>query len=169
MTFEQLMRDKGFENSEAVATESGLRLSTIQALFTGDWSLPPKFMVWQYHIPSIAKATGASVGEIINAARETKWAGWVYLVRDASEYKVGRTRLPEQRFLALKSRHPSLVFVHKISTNDSLRLEQNLHRLYAPYKIHGEWFSLPNQEILNFRSIRTYKFKASIYDGCGET
>lgn len=162
------MRSRGFESDKHLAAAVNFSGDLINRLWTGEWSNSPKQLAWQYRLDLLAKRTGVSIGELICAARETRWAGWVYLMHDRDQSKIGRSRKPKQRFLALKSQRRALVFVHQIATNDALRLEQNLHRLYAIYRIHGEWFALPDDEIQQFRSVSSYQFKPSIYAGAAD-
>lgn len=60
-------------------------------------------------------------------------------------WKLGRTTEPVQRLANLQSGSPvKLVYVKIVEAH--LSLEASLHRQFARYRLHGEWFDLPEDQ-----------------------
>jgi len=72
---------------------------------------------------------------------------FVYIVakEDHSQpWKIGRTTDPDQRMKQLQAHSPAkLVYVKIVEAHQSL--ESSLHRQFAKYRSHGEWFELPEE------------------------
>lgn len=78
--------------------------------------------------------------------------GWIYLAQalGTSRYKIGKSKNPASRLKDLReqSAHP-IELVHQIQCPDMLLAERSLHQRFAKYRVHGEWFELP-QEAVNY-------------------
>lgn len=73
-------------------------------------------------------------------------SGYVYFIRAANSglIKIGRAKDPQRRLAALRTGSADVLTVLKIvATDDARQLERDLHRRFAPWRQHGEWFA-PN-------------------------
>ena len=70
-------------------------------------------------------------------------------------YKIGWTkRTPEQRIKEFKTGNASnFSVVESYKSEWGSKIEALLHKKYLKYKVSGEWFNLPENEIKNFLSI----------------
>jgi Meiotically up-regulated gene 113 len=69
--------------------------------------------------------------------------------------KIGRTRAgsARKRPMEIISGLPiKSTLIHIIRTNNCAQLERSLHAKYAPYRVRGEWFALPHDEIQRIRN-----------------
>jgi hypothetical protein len=75
--------------------------------------------------------------------------GSVYFFQSGSSngVKIGATRRPiEKRRVQLQSGNPEKLQVLCVcTTSDLKRLEKYLHAHFAAYRIHDEWFALPDE------------------------
>lgn len=81
--------------------------------------------------------------------------GWVYLISDTEDYKVGVSNNVEKRIKTLQTGNKKrLDVIVKFETNTPYKLEHWLHRTYQPYKNNrlGEWFSLPDEIANDFNN-----------------
>lgn len=80
----------------------------------------------------------------------------VYLVsaeiNGESLYKIGWTkRTPEQRIREFKTGNASdFSVVESYKSEWGSKIEALLHKKYLKYKVSGEWFNLPEDEVKNF-------------------
>lgn len=85
----------------------------------------------------------------------------VYLMkRKDGAYKIGMSNSPVRRLGELKKILPSLEPVHYIlceTRKDAYRAEQKLHKEYSEYRLDGEFFKLPPQEVDQLKAIFWYK------------
>lgn len=72
---------------------------------------------------------------------------YVYVVghQDGSQpWKIGRTTDPTERLKNLQAGSPApLAYVKIVEAHPTL--EGALHRQFARYRLHGEWFTLPDE------------------------
>ena len=79
--------------------------------------------------------------------------GYIYLIKAASEpprYKIGRTKNYHKRFRRLKECCPfplRLIKVRKVK--DMVLEEKILHEKMDKYRVWGEWFILPPEQVLS--------------------
>jgi len=85
--------------------------------------------------------------------------GWLYFLRDrdyrtseVSDYvKIGLTRFDrpvEKRVVEHQTGNPREVFsIHKMQVNSINTAEKYLHHLWAPFRIHGEWFEMDEDQV----------------------
>jgi hypothetical protein len=80
--------------------------------------------------------------------------GVVYAIwaEDTDRIKIGRSASAHIRLETFQTASPfPLRLLREIQTHDTVALESALHRRYATYRRHGEWFELPirvQQELL---------------------
>lgn len=68
---------------------------------------------------------------------------YVYVLKSGPFFKIGRTNEFSKRIAQLKIQLPFEAELFKvINTNDSVKLERYLHRLYRSLRVNGEWFKL---------------------------
>lgn len=76
--------------------------------------------------------------------------GYVYFVRQAEDdiFKIGMTnKVPKSRLEQLQVNSPfELSIFGLIGTVDARKVEKQLHRKFRDQRLHGEWFSLSEQE-----------------------
>ena len=73
--------------------------------------------------------------------------GYVYLLKCAEVYKIGRTRDLHRRFARMSlPGKPRLIRITHHSDCGSVELE--LHRMFASSRIFGEWFSLSEKDVM---------------------
>lgn len=83
-----------------------------------------------------------------------KTDGFVYLICDPlnNRFKIGVTKGSiEKRILELQTGNSTELHItnwHK--TCYPFRVEKMLHSKYGQYREHGEWFSLPDEEVSKF-------------------
>lgn len=73
---------------------------------------------------------------------------YVYVVGaigGAQPWKIGRTTDPKQRMASLQAHSPVKLEYIKIAEAHPT-LEPSIHRQFARYRIHGEWFSFPEED-----------------------
>ena len=86
---------------------------------------------------------------------EPRVTGAVYLLRHGRLYKIGCSRMVEQRVWELQQTLPGKSkLVHIIRTDDPHGIEAYWHRRFAQKRVHGEWFSLSAEDIATFRRHR---------------
>lgn len=75
--------------------------------------------------------------------------GFVYLIEGNSrEVKIGRALEPHKRLGELQMGNPNSLTIWKaIPAEDRMALEAYLHSRFASFRIRGEWFKLPVEEI----------------------
>lgn len=82
--------------------------------------------------------------------------GYIYLICDPSQntYKIGVTRnLVQNRIKKLQTGNSSeLHIVYTIPTDFPFRLETLLHNKFKDKQVYGEWFSLTDEDVKNFKS-----------------
>ncbi len=74
--------------------------------------------------------------------------GIVYIVQaeGTPRIKIGRSAEGDKRLRALRSACPyPIICLRMINTTDMIGLEASIHARYAAYRIHGEWFELPEE------------------------
>lgn len=83
--------------------------------------------------------------------------GYIYLICDPNQnvYKIGVTKnLVQDRIKKLQTGNASeLHIIHTIETEYPFRLETMLHNKFKDKKVHGEWYSLSQDDITNFKNI----------------
>lgn len=83
--------------------------------------------------------------------------GYIYLICDPNQntYKIGVTRnLVQDRIKKLQTGNASeLHMIHTVKTEYPFRLETMLHNKFKDKKVNGEWYSLSQDDITNFKKI----------------
>ena len=82
--------------------------------------------------------------------------GYIYLICDPSQntYKIGVTRnLVQNRIKKLQTGNSSkLHTIYTISTDYPFRLETLLHNKFKNKRVYGEWFSLSDEDVKEFKN-----------------
>jgi hypothetical protein len=78
--------------------------------------------------------------------------GFVYLMRSAKYYKIGKATITERRHRDLAIQMPEkLILVHEIKTDDPFGIEAYWHKRFAEKRRNGEWFELNSADIAAFK------------------
>jgi hypothetical protein len=84
--------------------------------------------------------------------------GFVYLASDGTMHKIGRSGDPKGRVLALgRQAGREIRLVHLFDCDDCTVAEVELHRRYAAFRVHGEWFNLSPEHVAEVMSIVRYR------------
>lgn len=78
----------------------------------------------------------------------------VYLIRNGEDkYKIGFTsRSLDTRMKEIQTGSSSeLSIVSEFESEYAQRIEATMHNVYSAYNTSGEWFALPEDEVLRFR------------------
>lgn len=73
--------------------------------------------------------------------------GYVYLVKavGTNRCKIGRARDVNKRFIDLKTQSPfPLKLIASFYVDDTVDQEKRLHKVASAFRVHGEWFELPD-------------------------
>ena len=83
--------------------------------------------------------------------------GYVYLICDPlnDRYKIGVTKgKVNKRMLKLQTGNSTeLHIICQYKTEFPFRMEKMLHLKYDQYRVHGEWFDLPDNDIIHFEEV----------------
>lgn len=84
--------------------------------------------------------------------REDTRDGFVYLMRSAKFYKIGKANVTGRRHRQLAIQMPeSLILVHEIKTDDPFGIEAYWHNRFADKRRNGEWFELTAADVAAFK------------------
>jgi Meiotically up-regulated gene 113 len=96
--------------------------------------------------------TTESVGEESEDASSNEQVGFVYLLKSARFFKVGRSNSFERRSRELAIQLPEKAeTVHVIRTDDPIGIELYWHRRFESKRKNGEWFELSAQDVKAFK------------------
>lgn len=73
------------------------------------------------------------------AGNTTPVQSFIYFARAGSKVKIGISKNPNQRLCGIKTGSSSKVRIYYVTPGD-LQKERDLHRLFAEYRVNGEWF-----------------------------
>ncbi len=83
--------------------------------------------------------------------------GYIYLICDpySEHYKIGVTKgKVNNRMLKLQTGNSTeLHIITMYHTPYPFRMEKMLHLKYNQYRVHGEWFKLPDDDVIHFYGI----------------
>lgn len=83
--------------------------------------------------------------------------GYVYLICDPlnDHYKIGVTKgSVDKRMLKLQTGNSTELHIACLfETEYPFRMEKMLHLKYSQYRVHGEWFKLPDYDIIHFSEV----------------
>jgi Meiotically up-regulated gene 113 len=92
--------------------------------------------------------------EIVNDKTDvnTTKIEFVYLMKSGKYYKIGRSNDADRRAYDIRLQMPDkLDLVHKISTDDSIGIEEYWHKRFKDKRKNGEWFELTRQDVEIFK------------------
>jgi len=99
-----------------------------------------------------ARADPGRNPQVASKPRKPDRKGVVYLLRCSGYYKIGKSINAERRYGELRIQLPERpVLVHEIRTNDVDYCERHWHRRFASQRANGEWFSLSEEDVIEFR------------------
>lgn len=79
---------------------------------------------------------------------EEETAGVVYFLRrEDGLTKIGYTRHRDSRYSRLREEHGPLEILAELPGDQPHALEAEMHEDFAQYRIEGEWFKLPDEEV----------------------
>ena len=91
--------------------------------------------------------------------------GYVYFVESQGLVKIGRTNSLRSRLTTLQMGSPSrLRLIDYIIYNDHLSAEKEWHRRLARYRVRGEWFRIPPEELSNAIEAERQRIIAELSD-----
>lgn len=80
--------------------------------------------------------------------------GVVYLLKAGPFYKIGKATDFAKRLSQIKLQLPYPVeVIHRIASDDISATERYWHRKFAHQRAHGEWFTLNDAELAEFKSV----------------
>jgi len=97
-----------------------------------------------------------SQSKLLAQIEANKVAGYVYLLQPVGVniYKIGCTTDLDNRMKRYKSKYKFPVqYVGAIRYKDYFQAEREWHSMYTKYNLVGEWFVLPEPEVLYFVSM----------------
>jgi len=75
-------------------------------------------------------------------------SGWVYLIQAGEHTKIGIATNVQARMAALQTGHPQTLELRgTFECADPRRVEMELHELFRPKHVRGEWFALTDADI----------------------
>lgn len=81
-------------------------------------------------------------------------AGFVYIVRGESYYKIGYSEDPAKRIAVMNTKAPfPLYTIFLIPTEDKYACEKALHARFANRRTQGEWFALTPDDLAEIRML----------------
>lgn len=80
---------------------------------------------------------------------------FIYMIKcGRNKYKIGCSKYPEKRLHDLQVANPyKLQLIYIASCKNIHKIEKLLHKTFAKYKIHGEWFRFSKKQVQKFKKI----------------
>jgi hypothetical protein len=76
----------------------------------------------------------------------------VYVIKIGDRHKIGLSVNPEQRVAGMQlPERPQFVLIFRCK--GAADLEQALHRKYAEFRLHGEWFKLERPQLIEIARV----------------
>lgn len=80
--------------------------------------------------------------------------GFIYLIKsEMGHFKIGRTKSPETRLKQFLKLPFAIEVITVIKTSDMRSLEAELHAIYDPKRVNGEWFALDDDDVAYIKSL----------------
>lgn len=79
--------------------------------------------------------------------------GYIYFLQDKSQQvKIGKTKNLNERIFHLGLHLPEKpTLFHHFKTKDITKSERDLHDKFQQYRLNGEWFNLPQEELVKIK------------------
>jgi hypothetical protein len=92
-------------------------------------------------------------------------AGYIYLFSSRLGLtKIGKSRTPRERVKSFERAPFYAEIIHTIRTDAMSALERYLHFKYAEYRKQGEWFELPEADLLELTRRLTWNFEEGVIE-----
>nr|AAK56320.1 hypothetical protein [bacterium] len=121
-------------------------------------SLPAKVLAYCTDSDNLSIAKGiAQIKVEAEAPQESKShdsiAGYVYMMRSAKRYKIGKSNSPSRRYREVRLDLPdATILVHTIPTDDPSGIEAYWHRRFADKRVRDtEFFNLTASDVTAFK------------------
>lgn len=88
-----------------------------------------------------------------------KYPGYIYFLQDDSKrIKIGKTQQIDKRVFDIGIKLPvTPILFHFFKTPDTTTMEKYLHDKYKNFRLDGEWFNLPESELLKIKKLQNLK------------
>ncbi len=73
--------------------------------------------------------------------------GYVYLIYDERDYKIGLARDPEDRLKQIRTSNPRSKIIFSFKTDSMEYIEDKLHKKYIKLQVGLEWYALSKEDI----------------------
>lgn len=93
-----------------------------------------------------------STGWSVNIGLRKPNPGYVYVIHDNGEYKIGMSASPDKRLKQVRKTEDAEIVLQML-VPDARLVESILHKHFQDKRIGGEWFSLDTQDIEYIRSV----------------
>lgn len=97
--------------------------------------------------------------KVINKTKNIKSKpGHIYFLQDEiGRIKIGKTRNLKNRIFDIGIKLPAEPqLLHSIKTEDITSCERYFHSKYQEYRLNGEWFNLPKQELNRIKEVEVW-------------
>lgn len=165
MTIPELMKVYHIHSADQLSQVTHMNPNNATDLWHGNYvAYQFEDFQWQLRhvIETITFHLGCPVSDLFMAYRHTRWGGFVYLIENSGNYKIGRSRNPLHRLQQLPRAYPSrpkpFILIHQIQTNNSKMLESQLHRLFSVSRLKGEWYTLTREEVSMLQTVKSFHY-----------
>ena len=104
-----------------------------------------------------AREKDSKIQELSNRIKRLEFLknkeGWIYLIKSNDWYKVGRTAVPEERFLKYRTENPFVEILFNVKVKNYIRIEEIILEKYAHKKEKGEWFTFNEKDIEDIKRL----------------
>lgn len=155
-----LMADKGIRTITDLQKKTGLTRRTIDKLINNDATLMDLKTTailcgfFNCEIDDLYQfVSDEEYGKVMEVKKKNEARrknGHVYFLKDQNInlVKIGRTSQLDRRKRHLEQEYnTTLELIHCIETTNTIKLEKEVHRLYADYRFEGEWFRISEQDL----------------------
>ena len=92
--------------------------------------------------------------ERTNIPHKQKQTGYIYVYKQDSFYKIGRSKKEDCRRYKYITENPNTVeLILKFRVDDYIKVESDIHKLFNKKKHNREWFTLLEEDILKIKEI----------------
>jgi hypothetical protein len=168
VTIQEFMVNFDIHSQEELSERTSLSADAADQLWYGKVSQSTSaHLRWRlrHTFEVISTSLGCDITDLVEAVRETRWRGWVYLIQSSIGIKIGKSKDPNTRLKSIPFNYPHIegqfTLIHQILTNDTRMFERDLHQRYKESRIEGEWYDLTEDDIAVLKSVRRYHYKST--------